>query len=79
VTRDTPSGAPPGGGILFVAIGVFVLVGAPIVYVVWEAVNQALTGNLDAVRLEVVFPATAGLVVLIYMLMRVLRRWSDRA
>jgi len=60
-------------------MGVFVLIGVPLVYVVWEAVNQALTGDLGAVRLKVVFPAAAGLVVVFYVLTRVLRRWSDRA
>ncbi|MDH3291236.1 MAG: hypothetical protein OEO20_06830 [Gemmatimonadota bacterium] len=49
-----------GSTALVAAISAFVLIGVPLVYTVWEAVNKALTGNLGAVRLEVVFPAAAG-------------------
>lgn len=79
MTRDAPRGSSPGSTALFIAIGTFVLVGVPLVYVIWEAVNQVLTGNLRAVRPGLVLPAAAGLAVVLSLFMRVLRRWSDRA
>jgi hypothetical protein len=78
VTRDAPRNSSPGSATLFIAIGTFVLVGVPLVYVIWDAVNQVLAGNLRAVRPGLVFPAAAGLAVVLFVFTRVLRRWSDR-
>lgn len=74
-----PQGFSPGGGAAFAAIAVFVVIGVPLVYVVWEAVNQILTGDLGAVRPGVVLTSVIGLIVVLLILTRVLRRWSDGA
>lgn len=79
MTRAALRDSSPGSTTLFIAIGTFVLVGVPLVYVIWEAVNQVLTGNLGAVRPGLVLPAAAGLAVVLFLFTRVLRRWSDRA
>jgi hypothetical protein len=33
------------------------VLGGPLVFVIWETINQVLTGNLGAVRLEWFLPA----------------------
>ncbi len=77
MSGGAPRGSAPAGGVVFAAIGVFVLIGVPLVYVVWEAVNHVLTGNIGAVRPGLVLAALIGLAVVLYMLTRALRRWSD--
>ncbi len=79
MSSRAPRGSSPGGGALFAAIGVFVLIGVPLVYVVWEALNHLLTGNVGAVRPGPVLTAVIGLVVVLHVLTSVQRRWSDAA
>ena len=79
MTQQTGSDNSPGAAGLIVAMGLFVLLGLPLVYVIWGAINELLTGNLAAVRLELVLPAIAGLVVVLVVFMRVLRRWFGDA
>ena len=68
-------GSPSLGAIL-ATFAVFVGLGFPLVYVIWETINQALTGNMGAVRLELFLPALVLLGILLIGLGRVLRRWS---
>lgn len=75
MTQRTAPDKSPGGAILFAAIGLFVLLGLPLVYVIWETINEVLTGNLAAVRLQLFLPAVVALAVVLVVLMRVLRRW----
>jgi hypothetical protein len=64
---------------IILVIGLFVVIGAPLVFLIWEAINQALTGHWDAVRVAYVAPAVVVLVAALYGMARVLRRWSARA
>lgn len=75
MTDGTPPDGSPRPAALFAAMGLFVLLGLPLVYVVWETINEALTGNTAAVRLELFLPALVGLAVVLVVFMRVLRRW----
>jgi hypothetical protein len=76
--RTAPNNSP-GGAILFAAIGLFVLLGLPLVYVIWETINEVLTGNLAAVRLELFVPAVVAFGVVLFVFVRVLRRWFGDA
>lgn len=53
---------------LILRMALFVLLGAPLVWVVWEAVNSLLSGNPGEVRWALAVPAAlllAGLLVLL--------------
>jgi hypothetical protein len=63
---------------MLLAIGVFVGVGAPLVYAVWRFINEALLGVLDAPSGVI---ALLGLVCLFLLLRRVagqIRIWEER-
>lgn len=53
---------------LMLRMALFVLLGAPLVWVVWEAVNSLLTGRVGDVRW---LPTIAALVLLIGLLVLV--------
>lgn len=77
----TPAGSDdtPGVAVLIAALGLFVLLGLPLVYVIWETINQVLTGNFAAFRLELFLPAIVALVVVLVVFKRVLRMWFGDA
>ena len=50
---------------LIFRMALFVILGAPLVWVVWEAVNSLLTGRLGEIRL---LPTVAALVLLLGLL-----------
>lgn len=58
---------------LMLRMALFVVLGAPLVWVVWEAVNALLTGHLGEVRW---LPTLAALVLLIGLLVLVGRSAS---
>ncbi|HSM09085.1 MAG TPA: hypothetical protein VLA33_08725 [Gemmatimonadota bacterium] len=58
---------------LMLRMALFVVLGAPLVWVVWEAVNVLLTGHPGEVRL---LPTLAALVLLIGLLLLVGRSAS---
>ena len=70
------SGGPPSVGGMLLLFALFAALGGPLVFVIWEAINQVLTGDLRAVRLEWFVPALIAFGVLLYVLGRLLRRWS---
>jgi hypothetical protein len=61
---------------MLLLFALFAVLGGPLVFVIWETINQVLTGNLAAVRLEWFLPAAVAFGVLLFVLARVLRRWS---
>lgn len=71
-------GSPSVGGILLF-FAVFAVIGGPLVFVIWETINHVLTGDFGAVRLGLFLPALVAFGVLLYVLGRVLRRWSADA
>lgn len=58
---------------LMLRMALFVVLGAPLVWVVWEAVNELLTGHLGDIRW---LPTLAALVLLIGLLVLVGRSAS---
>jgi hypothetical protein len=51
-------------------MALFVVLGAPLVWVVWEAVNKLLTGHPGDVHWALTLPALALLIVLLSLLGR---------
>ena len=70
------SAGPPGAGGMALFFAVFAGLGFPLVYEIWETINELLTGNVGAVRWGWFVSAILGLGVLLAVLARVLRRWS---
>jgi hypothetical protein len=62
----------PGIGRLVVLLGIFVVVGVPVVAVLWDAVNQVAAGDLG--RLVVAVPALAVFAALLIVLAGRIRR-----
>lgn len=68
-------GGEPGVGGLLLRMGVFVALGAPLVFLVWRFMNGLLAGRPDpAAGLQAGF-AAVGLVLLLVVLGRRVRRW----
>lgn len=55
---------------LAISMALFVVLGAPLVWVVWEAVNKLLTGHPGDVHWALTLPALALLIVLLALLGR---------
>ena len=66
----------PRAGALIGVIAAFVILGFPLVYVIWEAVNAALSFNVSAIRWTLVLPALAAFIVLLVVLSRVVRGYA---
>jgi len=71
----SPGGSPSVGGMLLL-FALVAVIGGPLVFVIWETINHVLSGNLGAVRLGWFVAAVTLFGVLLYVLGRVLRRWS---
>lgn len=79
MTPSGSSGGSPSVGGMLLLFALFAALGGPLVFVIWETINQVLTGNLGAVRLAWFVPAVIAFGVLLFVLARVLRRWSAGA
>lgn len=55
---------------LAISMALFVVLGAPLVWVVWEAVNKLLTGHPGDIHWALTLPALALLIVLLALLGR---------
>jgi hypothetical protein len=58
-------------------IGGFVAAGVPLVALAWHNVNHLLAGDVGEVRILIAVAATAGLGALLFVLARVVERWTD--
>jgi hypothetical protein len=54
----------------------FVIVGAPLVYLLWRVVNDLLTGQVVGTRLLLAVPALVVFIILLNVLARTVRRWD---
>jgi hypothetical protein len=59
---------------LFMAI--FVVVGTPLVYLLWTVVNDLLTGNIVTSRLLLAVPVLIVFIIVLTVLARTVRRWD---
>lgn len=64
----------PAGAVLVAAMAIAVLAGAPLVYLVWDAANEILTGNLGGVAVAPALAALAGFAMLLWLLGRSVMR-----
>jgi len=55
---------------LVISMALFVVLGAPLVWIVWEAVNELLTGHPGDIHWALTLPALALLIVLLALLGR---------
>lgn len=65
-------------GKLIALMGLFVLLGSPLVWYLWEVLNQALSGVFDGLRLLVAVPVALVFLGLLIVVSRSVQRW-DRA
>lgn len=63
------------GGLMLVMAG-FVIVGAPLVYLLWRVVNDLLTGQVVGTRLLLAVPALVVFIIVLNVLARTVRRWD---
>lgn len=68
--------AGPGAPSIVLAMLLLVVVGGPLVYVLWGAVNDVLLGEPGRVHLAVVLPAFIAFVVVVFFVARLVRRWE---
>lgn len=65
-----------GFGGLMAAMALFVVVGTPLVYVLWSVVNDILTGHIVTTRLILAVPALILFIIVLNLLARAVRRWD---
>jgi hypothetical protein len=71
-----PGETPSVTKVIAVIVG-FAALGFPLVFEIWETVNDVLTGNFAAVRLQWFVPAVIAFPILLVVLGRVVRRWLE--
>jgi len=65
-----------GFGGLMAAMALFVVLGTPLVYVLWSVVNDILTGHIVTTRLLLAVPALIVFIIVLNLLARAVRRWD---
>lgn len=63
-------------GKLVLYIALLVVIGLPMVYILWDAVNHLLTGHIGDINFVLVLPVLAVFAVFVYVLARLVRRWE---
>jgi hypothetical protein len=56
---------------------IFVILGAPLVWFLWEVLNGLLAGHFDGIRLLLAIPVAALFAGLLVLLSRTVRRWES--
>ena len=75
--RATGEGGPPEPGGLIARMLGLVVVGAPLIYVLWEALNSLLSGRPGEIRWGLVLPALVVFAAFVVFLARLVRRWDS--
>jgi len=76
---DVDSRAEPlGFGGLVASMALFVVVGTPLVYLIWKVINDLLTGHIVTSRLLVAVPTLIVFLFVLKWLARSVRRWDGR-
>lgn len=73
----TQTGEHPGFGRLLLWMGLFVLAGVPFVAYLWETLNELLALEVNAQRLLIAVPVLLGMIGILFLLARAVRRWTD--
>lgn len=74
----TEADGGPGPGELLLWMAVFVVVGAPLFYLVWRLLNELLTGRVDGGTAAAGAAGLAGLAVVLALVARRVRAWEAR-
>lgn len=61
---------------LMLVMAAFVIVGAPLVYLLWRVVNDLLTGQVVGTRMLLAVPALVVFIIVLNVLARTVRRWD---
>lgn len=69
-----PDSTTPAAPVLVAAMAVAVLAGAPLVYLLWDAVNELLTGNVGDIDIATTLVAATVFAVLLWVLGRSVMR-----
>ena len=72
----TPRPLTPGR--LIVAMSGLVVIGFPMIYILWEAVNHLLSGRVGAVRWPIVLPVLVLFIGYCIIVSRIVTRWERR-
>lgn len=76
---DVNSRAEPlGFGGLMASMALFVVVGTPLVYLIWMVINDLLTGHIVTSRLLLAVPALIVFLFVLKLLAGSIRRWDGR-
>lgn len=79
MAEETSTPRQVGLGGLMVAMLLFVIVGTPLVYLLWTFVNDVLTGHVVGSRLLLAVPALIVFIIVLNVLARTVRRWDPGA
>lgn len=71
---DRRESSSPPGPVLVAAMAIAVLAGAPLVYLIWDAVNELLTGNVADIAVLPTLVAASVFAVLLWVLGRSVMR-----
>lgn len=63
-------------GKLIALMGLFVALGFPLVWYLWEVLNQVLSGVFDGARLLIAVPVALALAALLVQVSRSVQRWD---
>lgn len=67
-----------GARTLVLPIAVFVIVGVPLVAVIWESLNRVFAGQFDGARIAIAFVAALVFAGLLKILARTVAGWQAR-
>ena len=64
-------------GRLIAMMGLFVAVGFPMVWYLWEVLNQVLSGIFDGRRLLIALPVALAFAALLVLVSRSVQHWDE--
>jgi hypothetical protein len=76
VAEQTSTPQQVGLGRLMLFMAIFVVVGTPLVYLLWTVVNDLLTGHFVNSRLLMAVPVLIVFIIVLGVLARLIRRWD---
>jgi hypothetical protein len=67
----------PSIGSLMLYIALFVLIGTPLIALIWDALNLVMAGYFDPLRVGLSIPAVIVFIILARLLSRQVVRWQE--
>lgn len=66
----------PGTGIILLWMAMFMILGVPFVYLIWDFINHALAGHVIAAEAGLAAVGVTGLAAVLWLVGRRVRRWE---